>query len=57
MTESPIHLTNHSCYHRGQVVTLLRQLGQCPPATDFLVYLDEPETVATLGHELRCLFK
>ena len=35
------HLVSHSTYHRGQVVTLLRQLGHTPPATDFLVFLDE----------------
>lgn len=35
------HVVNHSSYHRGQVITLLRQLGQTPPATDFLVFLDE----------------
>ncbi len=35
------HLVNHSAYHRGQVVTLLRQLRQKPPATDFLIFLDE----------------
>ena len=35
------HLANHSSYHRGQVVTLLRQLGQSAPATDFLVFFDE----------------
>lgn len=35
------HVVIHSCYHRGQVVTLLRQLGQTPPATDFLVFFDE----------------
>ncbi len=35
------HVLNHSTYHRGQVVTLLRQLGQTPPATDFLVFFDE----------------
>lgn len=35
------HLVNHSSYHRGQVVTLLRQLGQTPPPTDFLVFFDE----------------
>ena len=35
------HLLNHSTYHRGQIVTLLRQLGRTPPATDFLVFLDE----------------
>lgn len=32
------HLTLHSMYHRGQVVTLLRQLGQTPPHTDLIVY-------------------
>jgi uncharacterized damage-inducible protein DinB len=31
----------HSSYHHGQVAALLRQLGQTPPATDFLVFLDE----------------
>src|SRR5579863_5801989 len=35
------HVVNHSSYHRGQVVTMLRQLGQTPPATDLLVFLDE----------------
>jgi len=35
------HVVNHSSYHRGQVVTLLRQLGQVPPSTDFLVFFDE----------------
>ncbi len=35
------HVANHSTYHRGQVVTLLRQLGKTPPTTDFLVFFDE----------------
>ena len=35
------HVVNHSSYHRGQVVTLLRQLGKAPLPTDFLVYFDE----------------
>ena len=35
------HVVNHSSYHRGQVVTLLRQLGRTPPTTDFLVFFDE----------------
>ena len=35
------HTINHSSYHRGQAAALLRQLGQTPPATDFLVFLDE----------------
>jgi uncharacterized damage-inducible protein DinB len=35
------HVVNHSTYHRGQVTTMLRQLGAEPLATDFLVYYDE----------------
>lgn len=34
------HVVNHSSYHRGQVVTLLRQLGHPAPSTDFLLYID-----------------
>jgi len=30
------HLVNHSTYHRGQVTTLLRQLGAKPVATDLI---------------------
>ena len=36
-----VHVVNHSSYHRGQVTTLLRQLGAQPVATDFLEYYDE----------------
>ena len=32
------HVVNHSTYHRGQVATMLRQVGAAPPATDFLVF-------------------
>lgn len=32
------HLVYHSGYHRGQVVTLLRQLGHRPPSTDLILY-------------------
>lgn len=35
------HVANHSSYHRGQVIALLRQLGHTPPATDYLVFLNE----------------
>jgi uncharacterized damage-inducible protein DinB len=35
------HITNHSSYHRGQVTTLLRQLGVEPAATDLLLFFDE----------------
>ncbi|MGH8005203.1 MAG: DinB family protein, partial [Limisphaerales bacterium] len=34
------HQVNHSTYHRGQITTMLRQLGAKPVATDFLVYYD-----------------
>ena len=34
------HLINHSTYHRGQIATLLRQLGKKPNSTDYLRYLD-----------------
>jgi uncharacterized damage-inducible protein DinB len=33
-------VTVHSAYHRGQVTTMLRQLGRTPPMTDYLVYID-----------------
>jgi len=33
------HVVNHASYHRGQVTTLLRQLGAAPPAsTDLIAY-------------------
>ncbi len=35
------HVVNHSTYHRGQLVTMLRQLGHTPPSTDFTRYLRE----------------
>jgi uncharacterized damage-inducible protein DinB len=36
-----VHVVNHSTYHRGQVTTMLRQLGAEPAATDFLLFYDE----------------
>jgi uncharacterized damage-inducible protein DinB len=35
------HLANHSTYHRGQIVLMVRQLGAEPLATDFHVFLAE----------------
>ena len=34
------HVANHSTFHRGQVVAMLRQLGAVPTETDFLVFYD-----------------
>ncbi|PYQ25089.1 MAG: hypothetical protein DMF81_03550 [Acidobacteria bacterium] len=36
-----LHVVNHGSYHRGQVVTLLRQSGKPAVTTDFLVFYDE----------------
>lgn len=38
-----LHATNHSTYHRGQVTTLLRQLGAQPASTDLVLYYLEKE--------------
>jgi len=35
------HLANHSTYHRGQVTTLLRQLGADAIATDLILFFRE----------------
>jgi uncharacterized damage-inducible protein DinB len=37
--ETLTHLANHGTYHRGQVATLMRQLGKSPVATDYSRYL------------------
>jgi uncharacterized damage-inducible protein DinB len=37
------HVIDHSSYHRGQIVTMLRQLGVTPPSTGLLrFYRDGP---------------
>jgi uncharacterized damage-inducible protein DinB len=35
------HLVNHGTYHRGQVTTLLRQLGAAPISTDMIGFYRE----------------
>ncbi len=35
------HLVNHSSYHRGQVTTMLRQLGAEAVSVDLLYFFDE----------------
>lgn len=40
------HLVNHGTYHRGQVITMLRQLGvQGPPSTDLIAFYREQQAV------------
>ena len=36
-----LHVVDHSSYHRGQVVTLIRQLGHGPPVTNLIYYYRE----------------
>lgn len=35
------HVMNHSTYHRGQIATMLRQLGLKPVSTDFIAFARE----------------
>jgi len=35
------HVVDHSTYHRGQVVTLMRQLGVTPPSTGLIAFYRE----------------
>lgn len=43
------HLGNHGTYHRGQITTLLRQLGATPASTDLSVYFREGRSKATVS--------
>ena len=36
-----VHMANHSTYHRGQVTTMLRQLGAEPANTDLITFFRE----------------
>ena len=37
-----VHVVNHGTYHRGQVATMLRQLGATPAqSTDMIVFFRE----------------
>jgi uncharacterized damage-inducible protein DinB len=37
------HATNHSTYHRGQVLIMLRQLGVKPVSTDMVIWDRDPK--------------
>ena len=39
------HLVNHGTYHRGQLATMLRQVGVKPPQTDLILYYRERAAV------------
>ena len=40
LADTMVHVVNHGSYHRGQVATMLRQLGKKPLSTDYLLFLD-----------------
>jgi uncharacterized damage-inducible protein DinB len=40
------HLVNHGTYHRGQITTMLRQLGATPLTTDLIAYYREQSGMA-----------
>jgi uncharacterized damage-inducible protein DinB len=44
--QSMLHLVNHGSYHRGQVTTLLRQLGAQPILTDLMHFYRERAAAA-----------
>jgi uncharacterized damage-inducible protein DinB len=44
--QSMLHLVNHGTYHRGQVTTMLRQLGAQPILTDLMHFYRECATAA-----------
>ena len=41
------HLVNHGTYHRGQITTMLRQLGAHPLATDLMHFYRERAVAAS----------
>jgi uncharacterized damage-inducible protein DinB len=43
------HVVNHASYHRGQLVTLLRQVGAEPPATDMVIWHRERRDARARG--------
>lgn len=44
------HVVNHASYHRGQITTMLRQIGAQPPkAMDLIAFYRERESRSTAG--------
>lgn len=44
LDDALLHVANHATYHRGQIATMLRQVGAVAPATDFSLYVVENMT-------------
>ena len=45
--QSMLHLVNHGTYHRGQITTMLRQLGAQPILTDLMHFYRERANAAS----------
>lgn len=43
------HVVNHSTYHRGQITTMIRQLGREAVSTDLVKYFREQEPPAIMS--------
>jgi uncharacterized damage-inducible protein DinB len=41
LEQTLIHCANHSTYHRGQLVMMLRQVGAGAPTTDYTIFIRE----------------
>ncbi len=39
--EMVLHMIDHSSFHRGQIINMLRNEGKTPPQTNFIHYLRE----------------
>lgn len=48
--ETLLHTVDHSSYHRGQIVTLLRQLGVKPPSTGLILFYRERSTGRSISN-------
>ena len=48
LRQTLMHAVDHSSYHRGQIVTLLRQLGVRPPSTGLVLFYRERSTGTNL---------
>lgn len=44
LREMALHVTHHQSYHRGQLTTLLRQLGKQPFSQDMIAFIRERES-------------
>ncbi|SET49298.1 DinB family protein [Paenibacillus sp. NFR01] len=53
LAEIVLHLVNHGTYHRGNVSTMLRQLGHASTMTDYIFYLYQAGEAQFPQHEVR----